>query len=142
MNNGEVTKLLSVNLPAFKLDALTLGVLVVNPAVVTGVPVPFRSCIVPPWLCVNTILPAELTLALTEGTPAALTALIKLATVPVPPMVTVALVVVEDPASVAYNVKVFPTTNAAPVGVVVPVTMVAPNATRSKISSDITSFGV
>ena len=113
----------------------------VKPAVVNGVPTSGPTVIVPPCECVNTILPALLTLALTNGTLARLTAEIKLATVPVPPMVTVTVVFAAVPGSVPINSNESPGVNALPVGVVVPVTTVAPNATLSNRIKALLEFG-
>ena len=75
--------------------------------------------------------PAELTLALTYGTFAALTAVINAATV-VLPKVAVPVFNVAVPASVADIVKLFPETN-GPGVVSLPVITVAPRATLSRI---------
>ena len=122
-------------------SALTYVVDVEKPAVVSGVPVSGPTKIVPPCECVNTILPALFTLALTNGMLAKLTAEIKLATVPVPAMVTVAVFTVAVPASVACRKNVLPGVNARPVGVVVPVTIVAPSAALSNRRKALLAFG-
>ena len=75
-----------------------------NPAVATGVPVTSNNDVVPPAECENTTAPALLTLALTYGILAELTAAIKSSTV-VPASVTVALVGVVVPGWVAWIVN-------------------------------------
>ena len=89
------------------------------------------------------MLPAAFTVQVTLGTLAALTAVKKSATVPVPPIVIVAGVLGDSanvPGCVACIVNVEPTVKL--VGVVKPVIMVSPIAIFSKISKLKLSFGV
>jgi hypothetical protein len=79
------------------------------------------------------MLPAVLTLADTKGIAAADTAVIKFATLPVPPIVTIAAVFVDVPGCVAFMINEFDTVKAFPVGVVVPVITVSPVVIRSRI---------
>ena len=72
------------------------------------------------------MLPAVLTLAETKGMFAADTAVIKSATVPVPPIVAIPVLFVDCPAAVAAILKL--SLNVNDVGVVVPVTSSAPVA--------------
>ena len=102
-----------------------------NPAVVTGVPVILINAIVPPAACVNTTAPALLTVALTYGISAPLTPAMKSSTV-VPANVTVAVVLIAVPGWLAVIENELPDTN-GPGVVSFPVISVAPVAYLSNI---------
>jgi hypothetical protein len=130
VKSGVVRQLLNNKELASTLLGRTPSVAKENPASVIGDPEMLVKAMMPPWLWVNTMFPALLTLALTKGTFAALTAATNAAG-PVPfkvvSIVASPLFRTSLPAKLAKILKLVALTN-GPGVVVLPAIIVAPIA--------------